>query len=360
VHYALIGEPKPDGTLYTNTDKDWLWLSGNAVKAARWLGYLPFNQIIDQRNAAPVVRRFTQPDPWHYLTTALDIDVPDVDDLMPQVEVNDFNGTQPYKVVMFGEKSSLDTVLSPIAQSYAADLYLPTGEISDTQLHTMAQVGAEDGRPMVVLTFSDCDPAGWQMPISIGRKLQALQTLLFPDLDFQVYRVALTPDHVREHGLPSTPLKETERRADNWRDAMGVQQTEIDALATLDPGRLTSIAEAAVAPFHDPTLDRRVMSAQSAWLNAAQAAVDAQLDSEHSEAIRAAAEERLAGLRTEIDTLRDALRIDSTAFDLPEIVIPTAELDPEVYGQPLLDSQWSFIKQCRALKASKAYEGSDE
>ena len=115
---------------------------------------------------------------------------------------------QPYKLVLFGEKTSLEDVLAPIADEHEADLYLPAGEISDTLLYQMAKVGAEDGRPMVVLCFSDCDPAGWQMPISIGRKLQAFQALEFPELDFQVHRVALTPDHVREYGLPSTPLKD--------------------------------------------------------------------------------------------------------------------------------------------------------
>ena len=34
---------------------------------------------------------------------------------------------------------------------------------------------ARDGRPMVVFYFSDCDPSGWQMPVSLYRKLQALK-----------------------------------------------------------------------------------------------------------------------------------------------------------------------------------------
>jgi hypothetical protein len=152
----------------------------------------------------------------------------------PKLGVDDFTGTQPYKLVIVGEKSSLDDVLGPIADEFEADLYLPTGEISDTLIHhQMAKIGADDGRPMVVLYFSDADPAGWQMPISVARKLQAMQVSLFPELDFEVHRVALTPNQVREYGLPSTPLKDTERRGDAWQAAMGVEQTEIDALASL-------------------------------------------------------------------------------------------------------------------------------
>ena len=66
--------------------------------------------------------------------------------------------------------------------------------------------------------------------------------------EFEVHRVALTPDQVREYGLPSTPLKDTEKRADKWRAAMGVEQTEIDALASLRPDLLRDIASAGAGP----------------------------------------------------------------------------------------------------------------
>jgi hypothetical protein len=239
LHYMLIGRPKPDGTPYTNTEADWLWLSGDCGKASRWLGYLPFDQVVDQRNAEPITRIFEPPgDPWPYVHVGIRVEIPEYLDLEPRVGLYPFRGVQPYKLVMIGEKSSLDAVLAPIAAAYEADLYLPTGEPSDTQIYQMAKIGADDGRPMVVSYFSDADPSGWQMPLSVGRKLQAFKTSLFPELDFQVQRVALTPDQVREYGLPSTPLKDTEKRADAWQAAMGVEQTEIDALASLQPDLL--------------------------------------------------------------------------------------------------------------------------
>src|SRR5215207_1679295 len=85
LHYMVIGRLKPDGLPYTNTDADWLWLSGDAGKAARWLGYLPFDQIVDQRNAAPEVRIFTPPEPYSYITVGLEVDLPDADDIEPRV-----------------------------------------------------------------------------------------------------------------------------------------------------------------------------------------------------------------------------------------------------------------------------------
>ena len=149
LHYMVIGRAKPDGTPYANTEKDWLWLSGDAAKAARFLDYIPFAQITDQRNTPPVIRGFEWPAPGAYLSTELDIEIPD--DIEPVLYTNDFRGVQPYKLVLIGEKSSLEPVLAPIANAYQADLYLPTGEPSDTMIYQMAKTGAADGRPMVVL-----------------------------------------------------------------------------------------------------------------------------------------------------------------------------------------------------------------
>jgi hypothetical protein len=37
LHYRCLGEPKPDGTPYSNDDAGWAWLSENCAKAARQL-----------------------------------------------------------------------------------------------------------------------------------------------------------------------------------------------------------------------------------------------------------------------------------------------------------------------------------
>ena len=84
----VLGRPKPDGTAYANTDEDWTWLSGDAGKAARWLGYLAFDQIVDQRNAPPTTRIFKQPRPYPWITVGIDVDLPDPDDFLPQVQAD--------------------------------------------------------------------------------------------------------------------------------------------------------------------------------------------------------------------------------------------------------------------------------
>lgn len=359
LHYMVLGQPKPDGTPYANTDKDWQWLQDDAAKAARFLGYIPFDQITDQRNAAPVIRIFEPPEPWAYLNVGIDVQIPAASDIMPKLGVQDFTGVQPYKLVLIGEKSSLEPVLAPIAAGYMADLYLPTGEPSDTMLHQMAKTGAADGRPVVVLYFSDCDPSGWQMPISVGRKLQAFTAGLFPDLAFEVHRVALTPDQVRQYGLPSSPLKDTEQRADKWQLAMGVQQTEIDSIAALQPALLSQIGHDAVAPFYDDTLRGRVARAETAWLEEALQIINRDLDPQRLGRIRAQAETRLADMRRQIGELNDALRMDVDEFDLPPIVIPEADCEGEATLPALIDSRWPFAAQCKALIDSKAYRNGE-
>jgi hypothetical protein len=49
LHYVLVSSKKPavkpDGEVYRNTEEDWFWLINTAGKAARWLGYIPFERI---------------------------------------------------------------------------------------------------------------------------------------------------------------------------------------------------------------------------------------------------------------------------------------------------------------------------
>jgi hypothetical protein len=359
LHYALIGQPKPNGQPYTNTDADWQWLATPA-KCARWLGYIPFDRIVDQRNDEPEVQLWTPPTrPYPFISNGgpIDLKLPDVSQFRPRAWLSGFTATQPYRLVLVGEKSSLHPVLSRVAARYQCDLYLPTGEISDTRAYQMARTSTEDNRPLVCFYVSDADPSGWQMPISLSRKLQAFKAAEFPELEFEVHRVALTPGQVREYGLPSTPLKDTEKRADRWQAAMGVAQTEIDALAALQPQLLERITREAVSPYFDATLAARVRSAEAEWEQAAQQTLDSAVDSEHMERLRAETAVLLTEKRDEIQQLLEMVRVNPAELGVklpPTPPLPEADLSPT--RPPLCSSQWNFTDQCHALIASKNYE----
>jgi hypothetical protein len=360
LHYAIVASGnirKPNGELYHNDDADWTWLASCAGKAVRWLGYIDFERITDNRNSDPVVHRKGRLIAETWVSVGLDVTIPDIDDAEPCACVTGFQGRQPYALTMFGEKTSLEDVLLPIARRFEADLYLAAGEISDSLLYRMAKDGAEDGRTMVVLVLADCDPAGRQMAVSIGRKLQALRDLRSPSLKFEVASVALSVEQVRQLELPSTPLKETERRADRWREAFGVEQTEIDALATLQPRVLEQIVTAAIAPYFDATLGARISAAEREWRAAAQQAIDDQIDEVALAVAHEHAAERLGDLEAEIESINQQLRaIADGVVELPAVVVPEPEVDEEHARQAsLISSEWTWAEATQALIARKSY-----
>lgn len=124
LHYAMIVSTKtfrkPDGKIYRNTDADWIWLSEIALKAARWLGYIPFDRFRDRRNAAPIIHR--RPRMPSHAWVAAELSNIDVDDIEPKPRTAAFVTRQAFQFVIFGEKSSLEDVLLPLAEKREADL----------------------------------------------------------------------------------------------------------------------------------------------------------------------------------------------------------------------------------------------
>jgi hypothetical protein len=358
LHYVLVstsGLVKPNGDVFVNDEDNWIWLVNVAGKAARWLGHIDFERISDHRNSEPFIHHKASIRPKAFVTVGVEVAIPDVSDMEPAPGAEGFVPRQAFHFVIFGEKASLEDVVLPIARAKQADLYLPTGEISDTLPYRIAKDAAADGRPMVMFTLADCDPSGYQMAVSIGRKLQAFRDYRFPKLKFEIVPIALTVEQVRELGLPSTPLKETEKRASRWKQAFGVEQTEIDALATLQPNVLRQIIEAAFAPYYDISLEERVDEARTDWMARAQAAIDEQVDPEVLAVLRAEATEQLAGIQSIIADLNERFRLAADRFTLPAIEVPQPELDEDAERQALVSLNDSWVTATRALIARKQY-----
>ena len=156
LHYVVVSlgnVRKPNGEIYRNIDDDWQWLQETAGKAARWLGYVDFERIKDNRNAAPIIHRQARVTHFPYagVSAGFHAGIHDASVLEPYAYLGDFAREQLYSLVIYGEKQSLADVVLPIADQCEADAYLPSGEISDTLLHQIAQDGAIDGRPLVRL-----------------------------------------------------------------------------------------------------------------------------------------------------------------------------------------------------------------
>jgi hypothetical protein len=371
LHYQVASAADvelPNGRLYTNTDEDWTWLQSKAAKAARWLGYVPFDRIVDQRNSAPQIHVSEAVSPEPVWEPGEGVWVPhSAEDAMPK-PVCKFPVNQPYRIIMIGEKASLDSILLPVVKEVGGELLLPTGEISETMVADMASRVATDGRPAVVFYFSDFDPSGHQMAISVSRRLQALRDLLYPNLEIELYPVAMTLEQVRHYGLPSTPLKESERRADRWRLVMGCEQTEIDAMIALHPRALRQIARDAIAPFHDPSLEGRTKEASETW------------HAEAEERMRSHPAYQAALLRLEsaLDSLRGSARETATdavaAFEaiqqeiaaelaatilVPPVVLPEPNYDVSCAPRPLFTCDEAYVTATRRLIDHKRLNGED-
>ena len=252
LHYALLGQPTPKGKggtplviakrqypTYANTDACWEWLQ-DTIGKARWLGYVDWDQIRDQRNAAPEVIGWTPPQLEPYVAVDFEVYLPDADDLAPTAKIDGFIGAQPYHIVMVGEKASLRDVLAPIATEHGADLYLPSGDISNTMVLSDGEGGCR-GRPAdggaVLLGFRSV-AAGTCRSVT-ARKLQAFEATLFPELDFRgVSGRTDTRPGAQARAAQSSRSSRPIVRAAKWKAATGTEQTEIDALATLAPDLL--------------------------------------------------------------------------------------------------------------------------
>ncbi|MGB5903509.1 MAG: hypothetical protein WBH00_11685 [Xanthobacteraceae bacterium] len=355
IHYAIVslGDALlPNGSPYFNNLDCWGFLE-EASNTARWLGYMPWEKIIDARNAEPVIHIANQKNPFFWIQSKT-YALPEADDYFPRVMMSDYDCRQKYHLVIYGEKTSLGGVLEPIAAQYGADLYLPSGEISNSQLAMMARVGAADGRPMVVFAFTDCDPAGYQMAASIGHKLRALRDGFHPELEFELHAPALTVEQVRSLRLPSTPLKDSERRADGWRARYGIEQTEIDALATLRPEVLRDIAETAIDPFFDYSLAARLREAKAAWRQQATERLVASLGEERMA-------ERQAGIAAIIDQLREQSNLmddEIENIDLAMPPLPSVAVTLDAVPPPaLVSSDLPLIEHIRTLRDRKDYSG---
>jgi hypothetical protein len=279
-HYLLVSSGDvllPSGMLYINNADSAKFLN-TVARSARWLGYVPFERIIDNRNDEPLTilpETLVDRAGFAVWSDRDSIELPDdFAEWSPDIHLSGGNVTQPYRIILIGEKSSLRSELEPIRDMVNGELILPTGELSDKLIYDMAARAAEDSRPSVVLYFSDFDPSGYQMPVSLSRKLQALRDIKWPHLEIKVHSAALTLEQCLALDLPSTPLKETELRSANWQAKFGREQTEIDALAALHPGELRRIAIEAVAPFFDFTLAQRVAEAEADWHEVAQQVLD--------------------------------------------------------------------------------------
>ena len=354
LHYRLMSSTvfKPNGERYRNTDADYGWLTESAVKAARWLNYVPFTRFDDRKHTAVHVAPtdLLEDQPFGSVRCDLGVDLPSADTIMPRFVLHNWMTQQNYRLVLVSEKTSCEPVMLRFRRSHGCEVIALTGEISDTICYGIAERAYQDGRPCVVGFLADFDPTGFDMSINLGCKLQAFSDLHLPGLDIRVIRIALTHEQVCELNLPSSPLKDKDPRKDAWlRRWGGLEQTEVDSLAALRPDDLAEIIDAHLDPYFDHGLDQRCREDAARFVHQVNEEITARMGPENRRRLHAEASDQLEQMESMIRELEDRMRItpESIGLEIPDYQRPDAA--PPVStgdGEPeaVFDTRWDWLE----------------
>lgn len=377
VHYVTLStdftipSPNPEDTdwdVYANTTTCYAYLS-SALSAARVLGYVPENGIIDEKNSRYVYQTtvvgVSQPandalhgpplgkppgfsalslpsrptfNPKAYrmwgeaATSAGEEYEKEFDDLavdwaveklMADVSIS-VEGLQPYHIEVWSEKTLPAEVKTTAQDAGCGTVIEGEGCMSDTQVYDFGERLQRIGKPAVMLYLSDYDPAGSKMPIQVASKLEWLKQNPRIDLEHEVYLepLALTAEQVERHDLPQEPFDVDDAdvayrtQIEQFEATHGNGYTELNALEA-DLNLYQRIVRDGIEHYRDHKLANRVSVARDRYRKACKKAVrDAVAESgihDHFDAITEwiqAVDEMADEYVDEFDAFRDAFDQD--------------------------------------------------
>jgi hypothetical protein len=132
---------------------------------------------------------------------------------------------------------------------YSIAVYSSGGFDSTTTRHNFAKRIALSGRPTEVLHIGDHDPSGAHMFLALAEDIIAFAEH-YGGHDIEITRLAVTPEQIAEHDLPTAPPKPSDKRAFSGRTC------QAEALA---PDVLAGILRMAVEDRLDRRAYRRVL-----------------------------------------------------------------------------------------------------
>jgi hypothetical protein len=152
----------------------------------------------------------------------------------------------PVNVELWVESDSIaGTLRETVIDDWGLRLHVARGFSSETFLFNSGAELEEDGRPAQVYVLSDFDPSGVSLAEDIGRKLVQFAG----SVRVNVQRIALSGYQVRAWGLPTHPLKASDRRAARFRLEHGAEACELEAIP---PTMLRSLVSDAIGRHIDP------------------------------------------------------------------------------------------------------------
>jgi hypothetical protein len=150
---------------------------------------------------------------------------------------------QPVYVELICEAGGMAPMLASVANPYGITVRSGGGFDSTTAKHELAQFYASQGKRVTVLHVGDYDASGETLWNVLDEDVGAFVDEMGGEL--RLMRVAVTPEQVREHDLPTAPPKDKDDRGDYFTDTITAQAE------ALPPALLQSIVRDAIESVVD-------------------------------------------------------------------------------------------------------------
>jgi hypothetical protein len=131
--------------------------------------------------------------------------------------------TQPRYIELLVEKDALSGIFTNILWPYGVTLNVSRGYDSWSAIKETADRLARYDNPLILM-FTDFDPSGQDMVVSLRERLGWF------GINFEIEKVALTRQDIRDNRLPPNFTKKTDTRAAAHIAAHGDISVELDAL----------------------------------------------------------------------------------------------------------------------------------
>lgn len=213
IYYQLVGKGYIENNISQYT------MLSNLIKQARLTGYIEWNDIEDRGRIYHNLIGFTNKKEFieneiKYFLTGYK---------------RDLIQTQNKYIEVWIEKDALSSLFTKVCRNYTISVTVCRGYSSITFLNNFKdRLKYYQNKECLMLYFGDFDPSGLNM-------LEAMKETLLDELkveNLSLKRIALSREDIDKYKLPHSPtaLKETDKRAKEFKNLNGAVAVELDAL----------------------------------------------------------------------------------------------------------------------------------
>jgi hypothetical protein len=240
IHYKLVELPDPP-LRHANKPETWIIQKGkkkgevgynryrndresyksviDLLARGRLIGVIPWEAIADETR--PVVTWDVYPNAGAFIRKQLDE--------FGEGYSRDLMQGQTSHIEIIGEKLTLENVVRPVAMKYCIPYTIGRGYASLPPRRALSERYKKSGKKRLALLFlSDHDPEGWDIAESFGRSMRDD----FGVRDILAFKVGLTPEQVRQLGLPDNKnVKVRSSRYRKYKARFGAAVYELEAVS---------------------------------------------------------------------------------------------------------------------------------